>query len=91
MSQSTHDPGSGAQASEIPSRHLPPVPYADLPEAEPLRKVLGPSVLLLAGAGLGAPGPSTGPIMVRVLAGLIALILGAGMAFCGAHFAARRV
>jgi len=47
-------------------------------------------VLLLAGAGLSASGPSTGPIMARVLAGLIALLLGAGMAFCGAHFATRR-
>ncbi|MGQ0575051.1 MAG: Nramp family divalent metal transporter [Pseudonocardia sp.] len=37
-------------APEIPSRFLPGVPYADLPEPQPLRKVLGPSVLLLAGA-----------------------------------------
>ncbi len=50
----------------------------------------GVLVLLLAGAGLGASGPSTGPIMARVLAGVIALLLGAGMAFCGAHFATRR-
>ena len=48
-------------------------------------------VLLLAGAGLSASGPSTGPVMARVLAGLIALFLGAGMAFCGAHFATRRI
>jgi hypothetical protein len=47
-------------------------------------------VLLLAGAGLSASGPSTGPMMARVLAGVIALLLGAGMAFCGAHFATRR-
>jgi hypothetical protein len=47
-------------------------------------------VLLLAGAGLSASGPSTGPVMARVLAGVIALLLGAGMAFCGAHFATRR-
>ena len=50
----------------------------------------GVLVLLLAGAGLSASGPVTGPIMARVLAGVIALILGAGMAFCGAHFASRR-
>lgn len=50
----------------------------------------GVLVLLLAGAGLSASGPSTGPVMVRVLAGVIALLLGAGMAFCGAHFATRR-
>src|SRR5918998_1692959 len=37
-------------APEIPSRFLPGVPYADLPEPKPLRQVLGPSVLLLAGA-----------------------------------------
>jgi hypothetical protein len=50
----------------------------------------GVMVLLLAGAGLSASGPSTGPVMARVLAGVIALLLGAGMAFCGAHFATRR-
>ena len=47
-------------------------------------------VLLLAGAGLSASGPSTGPVMAKVLAGVLALLLGAGMAFCGAHFATRR-
>lgn len=47
-------------------------------------------VLLLAGAGVSASAPATGPVMARVLAGLIALFLGAGMAFCGAHFATRR-
>jgi hypothetical protein len=51
----------------------------------------GVLVLLLAGAGLSASGPATGPVMARVLAGLIALFLGAGMAFCGAHFATRRI
>ena len=51
----------------------------------------GVLVLLLAGAGLSASGPSTGPVMARVLAGMIALFLGAGMAFCGAHFATRRI
>jgi hypothetical protein len=50
----------------------------------------GVMVLLLAGAGLSASGPSTGPVMAKVLAGMIALFLGAGMAFCGAHFATRR-
>lgn len=50
----------------------------------------GVMVLLLAGAGLSASGPPTGPVMARVLAGVIALVLGAGMAFCGAHFATRR-
>jgi hypothetical protein len=46
-------------------------------------------VLLLAGAGLGASAPTTGPTSARVLAGIVALVLGAGMAFCGAHFATR--
>jgi Mn2+/Fe2+ NRAMP family transporter len=51
MAQSTHSPGSPADtATEIRSRNLPPVPYADLPEPLPLRRVIGPSVLLLAGA-----------------------------------------
>jgi len=47
MAKSTSD---GAIATEIPSRFLPGVPYADLPEPLPLKRVLGPSVLLLAGA-----------------------------------------
>ncbi len=41
---------SGDVASELPSRHVPAAQYADLPEPAPLKKVLGPSVLLLAGA-----------------------------------------
>ncbi|HEX2177121.1 MAG TPA: Nramp family divalent metal transporter [Nocardioidaceae bacterium] len=43
-------PAPTGTAHEIPSKHLPGVPYADLPEAKPLKWVLGPSVLLLAGA-----------------------------------------
>jgi Mn2+/Fe2+ NRAMP family transporter len=37
-------------ATELPSRHVPAAEYADLPEPIPLKRVLGPSVLLLAGA-----------------------------------------
>ena len=37
-------------ATEIPSKHLPPVAYTDLPEPLPMKHVIGPSVLLLAGA-----------------------------------------
>ena len=37
-------------ATELPSKHVPAVEYADLPEPLPMKKVLGPSVLLLAGA-----------------------------------------
>ena len=40
----------GDVAHELPSKHVDPATYADLPEPLPLRKVLGPSVLLLAGA-----------------------------------------
>jgi hypothetical protein len=47
-------------------------------------------VLLLAGAGQAASGPSSGPTVAGVLAGLAALGLGAAMAFCGAHFALRK-
>jgi hypothetical protein len=35
----------GAVAEEVPSRHLPPVTYEDLPDPLPLRKVLGPGVV----------------------------------------------
>ena len=37
-------------ATELPSKHVPAVEYADLPEPLPMKKVVGPSVLLLAGA-----------------------------------------
>jgi hypothetical protein len=51
MAQVRDMPGGPAgTAAEIPSRHLPAVPYADLPEPAPFRRVFGPSVLLLAGA-----------------------------------------
>jgi hypothetical protein len=40
----------GEVAHELPDKHVDPATYADLPEPVPLRKVLGPSVLLLAGA-----------------------------------------
>ncbi len=36
--------------NEIPDKHVPPVEYTDLPEPLPMKKVVGPSVLLLAGA-----------------------------------------
>lgn len=37
-------------ATEIPSGHLPGVPYSDLPEPVPVRRILGPGVVLLAGS-----------------------------------------
>ncbi len=39
-----------AVAPEISSRYLPAATYADLPEPLPIRRVIGPSVLLLAGS-----------------------------------------
>ena len=40
-------------APEVRSDVLPPMEYKDMPEPLPLRKVLGPSVIL-AGVGLGS-------------------------------------
>ena len=48
-------------------------------------------VLMLAAAGQAASAPSAAPSLSGVLAGVAALCLGAVMAFCGAHFALRRV
>ncbi len=42
------DQSIGAIASEVPDKYLPGVPYRDLPEPLPLRKIIGPSVVLLA-------------------------------------------
>jgi hypothetical protein len=50
MSTSARQPEADDVASELPSKSLPAVPYTDLPEPLPLKRVLGPSVLLLAGA-----------------------------------------
>lgn len=47
---SAASPNPAGYAPEISSRHLPPVQYADLPEPMPLKKVIGPSVVLLAGS-----------------------------------------
>ncbi len=49
MSEATTARGE-AERAEIPDRYLPAVKYADLPEPLPMKKVIGPSVLLLAGA-----------------------------------------
>jgi Mn2+/Fe2+ NRAMP family transporter len=52
MSDSMEQVGGGTAgtATEIPSKHVPPVNYVDLPEPLPMKHVIGPSVLLLAGA-----------------------------------------
>jgi hypothetical protein len=52
--------------------------------------LIGIGVLVLAGAGQAASAPSPLPTISGVLAGLAALLLGAAMAFCGAHFALRK-
>lgn len=41
-------PGDATHAPEPPSGALPPMPYGDIPEPKPLRKVLGPSIVLAA-------------------------------------------
>jgi hypothetical protein len=51
VAESRADTAGGPNiATEIPSKYVAPVEYADLPEPLPMKKVLGPSVLLLAGA-----------------------------------------
>lgn len=40
-------------ATEIPSKHLPPVTHRDLPEPRPLRRIIGPGIVLAAG-GIGS-------------------------------------
>ncbi|ACI92766.1 putative membrane protein [Afipia carboxidovorans OM5] len=44
------DQTSSNIATEISSKNLPPVTYRDLPEPLPFKQVVGPSVILLAGA-----------------------------------------
>ena len=53
--------------------------------------LIGVGVLVLAAAGQAASAPSPLPTIAGVLAGLATLCLGALMAFCGAHFALRKV
>ncbi len=53
--------------------------------------LIGLGVLILAGAGQVASAPSPLPTVSGVVAGLAALCLGGAMAFCGAHFALRRI
>ncbi len=52
--------------------------------------LIGVGVLLLAATGQAASAPSAIPTVSGLLAGIVALVLGAIMAFCGAHFALRR-
>jgi hypothetical protein len=49
MGISAKEPTAGQPiAHEVPSRYLPGVPYRDLPEPLSLRKIVGPSIVLLA-------------------------------------------
>lgn len=48
----------GTVAGELPSRHLPPAKYENLPEPLPLRKVLGPGVISI---GIGV---SSGELII---------------------------
>ena len=50
MSDATGARGETTRVTEIPDKNVPAVQYTDLPEALPMKKVIGPSVLLLAGA-----------------------------------------
>ena len=50
MSEASERAGGTGVATEIPSKHVAAVEYTDLPEPIPMRRVIGPSVLLLAGA-----------------------------------------
>lgn len=50
MADTTSSAQGAGLAPEIPSRYLPPAQYADLPEPIPFKRVIGPSVLLLAGS-----------------------------------------
>ena len=49
---------TGAVVEEVPSRHLPPLTYQDLPDPLPLRKVLGPGVVSI---GIGV---SSGELII---------------------------
>lgn len=40
-------------APEAPSSNLPPMPYRDMPEPEPIRKMVGPGVIMVA-VGIGS-------------------------------------
>jgi hypothetical protein len=53
ISRATAQTSSPDYFDPVPNGNLPPMPYKDMPEPLPLRKVLGPSVIL-AGLGVGS-------------------------------------
>ena len=50
MAVASREPAGGPFSPDVPSKVLPPVPLKDLPEAPPLRRVLGPGIILVATA-----------------------------------------
>ena len=50
MAVMPRDQGAGPFSTDVPSAVLPPMPLKDLPEAPPLRRVLGPGIILVATA-----------------------------------------
>ncbi len=53
MAEHTEERTEGQFSETMPSRNLPPAPFKDMPDPLPLRKILGPSVIL-AGLGVGS-------------------------------------
>ena len=73
----------GAVAEEVPSSHLPPVTYQDLPDPLPLRKVLGPGVVSI-GIGVSSGELIIWPFITSQI-GLIflwAAVIGVRRRFC---------
>jgi hypothetical protein len=63
------DVGAAAPAEvfdPVPNGNLPPMPYRDMPEPLPLKKVLGPSVIL-AGLGVGSGEYIIWPYMASIV------------------------
>ncbi len=58
MQEGATAPRTGEVARELPSKHLPPAVYEDMPEPLPLRKVLGPGVVSI---GIGV---SSGELII---------------------------
>ena len=50
MAVASRESAGGPFSPDVPSKVLPPVPLKDLPEAPPLRRVLGPGIILVATA-----------------------------------------
>ena len=75
MQESVKAPKAGEVASEVPSKHLPPAVYEDLPEPLPLRKVLGPGVVSI---GIGVSSGRVDHLALHHLPGGAGLPVGGG-------------